>query len=213
MKCNRGRGTFLFGVCALLVGLALAACMTEANTGDDDDDPQPGSKCGNMMCETGETVASCASDCKPTCGNMMCEAGETVATCAADCAKCGNNMCETGETPASCPADCTAPPVCGDKVCAPTETATTCAIDCTATLRLENHTGYTLYNVYARTCGGGWSTDLMSGYLSNGYYTTITDIPPGCWQWRAGTYNNAQYWQTTDAPMEAGKSYTWAIGN
>lgn len=90
--------------------------------------------CGNGTCDTGETPASCPSDCsKAVCGNAKCEAGESPTSCPKDCgtqAVCGNGSCEPGETAAACPTDCKVAAVCGNGKCESGETATSCAKDC-----------------------------------------------------------------------------------
>ncbi len=42
------------------------------------------SKCGNYVCETEESVATCPTDCVATCGDHICEAHERY-TCVIDC--------------------------------------------------------------------------------------------------------------------------------
>lgn len=72
---------------------------------------------------------SCSNTCTILgCGDGVCGTGETSATCPSDCpATCGNNICDTGETLNSCPGDCS---VCGDGICSGLENANTCSSDC-----------------------------------------------------------------------------------
>ncbi len=96
--------------------------------------PPPPPACGNAICESSETSATCPADCggtpppppagpppppAETCGNGYCGVGESYTNCPADCTPppppppvCGNGTCEagSGETSSSCPADCGPPP-------------------------------------------------------------------------------------------------------
>jgi len=93
--------------------------------------------CGNGVCETGENSTSCLEDCpvQTVCGNGICENGETATTCFEDCGiiipVCGNGVCDEGEFFEYCPQDCE--PVCGNDVCdSPIENYSNCPIDCQA---------------------------------------------------------------------------------
>jgi hypothetical protein len=213
--CTRGARNSVFAVCVVLFGIAFGACVADDNSGGGDDDPGPGpgpgpaGSCGDKTCQASESSMTCPADCPVVCGNKTCEMGETNASCPADCQPaCNNKVCEAGE-PTSCPQDCV---VCGNKVCEAGET-TTCPADCPSSLRIENHTGYTLYNVYGRHCDGGWSANQLNGYLSNGYYVTFTGITPGCWQFKASTYGDGSYWLTEASTLSPSTSYTWRVGN
>ena len=78
--------------------------------------------CGNGQCEDGESNATCPADCAPVCGDGACTPPESIFTCPTDCGPtCGDGQCESSEdqfgSPFYCPADCQQGPVCGDGQC------------------------------------------------------------------------------------------------
>lgn len=65
--------------------------------------------CGDSICATTETFATCPADCTLlTCGDGTCGGGEDFTSCPADCGNCGNGVCEEslGETATNCAIDC-----------------------------------------------------------------------------------------------------------
>lgn len=75
------------------------------------------SDCGDGVCELGEGVQTCASDCPvPVCGNKVVETGETVQNCGDVKSFCGDGYCnqfpkgdQTKENSTNCPQDCGKP--------------------------------------------------------------------------------------------------------
>jgi len=79
--------------------------------------------CGDGTCDpaTGETTATCPSDCGSQCGDNVCNGTESPITCPQDCGTCGNNACDNGETTTTCCTDCGcgAGDVCRANTCIP----------------------------------------------------------------------------------------------
>ena len=114
-------------------------CIGQYFTGQNDSTGCPIIKCavcGNGVCEPGETISSCPSDCRmPTddlCSHFRCGLGNICSK--GKCVRslsCGNRKCESNlnETSVSCPYDC---PGCGDGNCESYlgETVSNCPIDC-----------------------------------------------------------------------------------
>ncbi|HZX20596.1 MAG TPA: hypothetical protein VFF13_06330 [archaeon] len=71
-----------------------------------------GSFCGDNICDSSESAATCAADCPAVCGDGTCTGTESKNTCPADCGVgviCGDNTCGQGENFNICPSDCEAP--------------------------------------------------------------------------------------------------------
>jgi len=117
--------------------LYLAACTGMAaamGCAEVDNSVEP--RCGDGICNGGETPETCPDDCgQPAyCGDGECNGGETSATCPEDCGEvasiCGDGVCDADETPETCPKDCAVGPSCGDGRCNGDETEVTCPEDC-----------------------------------------------------------------------------------
>jgi len=113
-------------------------------------------KCGNGVCDYGETSDNCAKDCQcvglngePDSGHQCCAGltnvnnyyqidsqgscyeGLSTATAKYFCVNCGNGVCDANEDKCNCPEDCGQPaPLCGNYKCEGGETMSSCAIDC-----------------------------------------------------------------------------------
>ncbi|MEC9072135.1 MAG: MopE-related protein [Myxococcota bacterium] len=131
--------------CAVILVAGLVACSDDAEPGSTGPGEEIPANCGDGVCDDGESLANCASDCTDDpvseCGDGVCGPDETLETCAADCSDdpvepCGDGVCDAaaGETPDNCADDCTdePPAPCGDGVCneANGEDETTCPEDC-----------------------------------------------------------------------------------
>ena len=109
-------------------------------------------KCGNGVCETGESTTSCSADCKSAAGscNGMCGKASGSCYCDSQCKSsgdcctdydkycgssttpvCGNGKCESGETKTNCSKDCgSTSSACPNGPCEAGETEASCPQDC-----------------------------------------------------------------------------------
>lgn len=164
--------------------------------------------CGDKICGSSETSASCPADCGTTgsgCNyNNVCDSGETTASCASDCkstttscpsnsyTKIENNavMCNYTTCPSgcnwsgSCPTSCSPSTsgYCGDKICQSGESASTCSSDC-GTSSTCNYNNICDGSETTATCASDCKTVCSSNEYNN--YTTGTTCsyskcPSGC---------------------------------
>jgi hypothetical protein len=118
---------------SLVFVCALFAC----SSGESGPDGGSAPVCGDGVCASSE-VNNCMADCgggnqnNPVCGNNMCETGETQASCPSDCQPagpvCGDNTCDMagGENSTNCPGDCSGGG--GQLDCMAQETLAACAL-------------------------------------------------------------------------------------
>jgi len=132
------------------------------------------------------------------CGDHVCNGAETSATCAQDCPRmnpnpetvCGNGVCEAGEN-------------------------SSCTADCMASLRVTNSSTYTIYNLYVWRCteSGPGTDQLGANVLSPSNAFTLTNIPPGCWMFKARNSTSIMWQTPTGVQLNAGQQYTWNLIN
>ncbi len=86
----------------------------------------------NGIADEGETLFNCSADVSgylSGCGDGVCSSAESVASCPRDCYN-GNGSCDGGETAVSAPFDCKEYGNCGDGVCSSAESVASCPGDC-----------------------------------------------------------------------------------
>ncbi len=119
MLSGRSGGEGSYGLQWHLCGDGIRSADEECDALDDASCPglcqeectcPPSTFCGNGVCDNGEDVFACPSDCG-TCGNGVCDAWENSQSCDADCF-CGDNICEWQER-RICVLDCG---ICGDGI-------------------------------------------------------------------------------------------------
>ena len=115
------------GLVAATCGFLLACAGCGGGGGGDSP------RCGDGVCSSEESNATCCDDCGCPDG-LTCSAGRCVATC-------GDGVCSTGETSASCCQDCgcaagqscqagSCKSTCGNGTCDSGEDASNCCTDC-----------------------------------------------------------------------------------
>jgi len=139
--------------------------------------PTPSPVCGNGVCEAGEDVYNCPSDCPPVCGNMICEPSEDINNCPQDCQGfCSDGVCNIYyESVYDCPQDCAG--ACGDSICNPYfENIYNCPRDCRGVCG-DNicNTYYENINNCPQDCSGSCGDGVCNTYFEN-----VNSCPQDC---------------------------------
>jgi hypothetical protein len=89
---------------------------------------------------------------------------------------------------------------------APTPTPTTGA------LSVVNGSSYTISELYVSPASAAtWGADQLSSSIAAGGSFTLTDIPPGTYDFRAVASDGTTFWQTDAVVITAGTTHTWTL--
>ena len=99
----------LVSLSLVVSALAFSGCASNSSPCEDSDscgggstapDAAPKVTCGDNICQSSESAATCPADCKPaeTCGDGTCSASETASSCPADCKTTVNVVNSSGVT-------------------------------------------------------------------------------------------------------------------
>jgi hypothetical protein len=83
-----------------------------------------------------------------------------------------------------------------------------------ATLVVQNYSSNSVFYLYLSPCGSGsWGSDILgSNIISSETQATVTDISPGCYDFRAETSTDIGIaWETFGVDMPSGHTYTWQL--
>lgn len=155
-------------------------------------------KCGNGVCESGESPTSCAADCKTASGSCNGMCGKASGSCYCDtqckssndcCADydkycgsstgpvCGNGKCESGEAASNCTADCGgSSSMCPNGKCEAGETEASCPQDCKLGCYGDFSLGSTFYKSGdTKQTGLACDNKAMPKNCPDGYWITFPD--------------------------------------
>ncbi len=154
-------------------------------------------KCGNGVCESGETTANCVADCKATGGSCSGLCGKASSGCYCDtqckssndcCADydkycgtttpvCGNGKCEADESKTNCSKDFgTTSSVCPNGTCEAGETEASCQQDCKLGCYGDFSLGSTFYKSGdTKQTGLACDNKSMPKNCPDGYWITFPD--------------------------------------
>jgi hypothetical protein len=155
-------------------------------------------KCGNGTCESGETTANCAADCKTASGSCNGMCGKASGSCYCDsqckssgdcCADydkycggssgpvCGNGTCESGESASNCSKDCGgSSSMCPNGKCEAGETEASCPQDCKLGCYGDFSLGSTFYKSGdTKQTGLACDNKAMPKNCPDGFWITFPD--------------------------------------
>jgi hypothetical protein len=79
-------------------------------------------------------------------------------------------------------------------------------------LSVVNSTSYTITQLFvAPASSGTWGTDQLSSTIAPGGSFTLTDIPPGTYDFKAIASDGTTFWQTNSVGITAGGTFTWTL--
>jgi hypothetical protein len=82
----------------------------------------------------------------------------------------------------------------------------------TGSLYVVNSTSYTITQLYVSPASAGtWGPDQLSPSIAPSGSFTLTDIPPGTYDFKAVASDGTTFWQTNSVTITAGNTTTWTL--